>query len=68
MLFSTWRAFWPRPDHAHELEAIISELEGIIRLNMVEHYGPVTLFDRAVNWQRRALIIRSRRTPDTITT
>jgi hypothetical protein len=35
---------------------------------MDEHYGPVTLFDRAVNWQRRALIIRSRRTPDTITT
>jgi hypothetical protein len=54
---------WPYPIVApkHEIADIISELEGIMRLNMVEHYGPVTLFDRAVKWQRRAQIIRDQR-------
>ena len=57
---------WPYPVVApeQELEGIISELEAIVRLNMDKHYGPVT---RAVKWQRRAQVIRSRRTPDTIT-
>ena len=53
---------WPYPIVApeQEIEDIISQLEGILRLNMVEHYGPVTLFDRAVKWQVRARCIKSR--------
>jgi hypothetical protein len=53
---------WPYPILAPEQEIgdIVSELEGIMRLNMDEHYGPITLFDRAVKWQRRAQLIRSR--------
>jgi hypothetical protein len=53
---------WPNPIVAPEQEIgdILSELDGILRLNMDEPYGPVTLFDRVVKWQRRAQIIRSR--------
>jgi hypothetical protein len=54
---------WPYPIMAPEREIadIVSELEGIIRLNMDEHFGPITLFDRAIKWQRNAQLIQGRR-------
>ena len=53
---------WPYPIVAPEREIgdILSELDRILRLNMDEHYGPVTLFDRVVKWLNRAEDIRSR--------
>jgi hypothetical protein len=47
----------------HEIGAILAELDAIINLNMMEGYGPVTLFDRAATLERRAQIIRSREAP-----
>jgi hypothetical protein len=56
---------WSYPAKApnHEIGAILAELDAIINLNMVEGYGPVTLFDRAATLERRAQIIRSREAP-----
>jgi hypothetical protein len=47
---------YPYPKLAPELETenILSELRSIMDLNIVEHYGPISLFDRCNKWLHRA--------------
>jgi hypothetical protein len=43
------------------IDGLVAELESIMRLNMDQHYGPVTFFDRVRKRQRLAQMIQSRR-------
>jgi hypothetical protein len=43
-----------RKPNGADMAAVVTELEGIMQLNIGQHCGPLALFDRCAKWLMRA--------------
>jgi hypothetical protein len=52
---------YPVAPPAGEIDSVVAELNGVMRLNIDQHFGPLKLFDRCLKWLRQAEVVQSRR-------